>query len=125
MTQTQCDPTQGVSLRQKKEDNPSVDPGFIAATTVIGNKVKDRAGKELGKIEEIMVDLTSGSIIYLVLSSGGILGIGDKFFAVPLNSLSFDTSGRVFYMDISREKLKKQPGFNKDDWPRKADWPLV
>jgi sporulation protein YlmC with PRC-barrel domain len=125
MPQTECIPQKGVSVQEKQENNGGINPGFISATTVIGDKVKGKDGKELGKIEDIMMNLTTGTITYLVLSTGGILGIADKFFALPLEHLSFDKEERVFYMDISRDTLKKQPGFDKEQWPEKATWPIV
>lgn len=125
MAQIECPPAKGVSLQEKKDNDGGIDPKFIAATTVIGDKVKGKDGKELGKIEEIMMDLTTGSLTYLVLSTGGILGIGDKFFALPLEHLTFDTEEKVFYLDVNRDNLKKSSGFDKEQWPRKAGWPIT
>lgn len=123
MSKTECEPAKGVTLQKKEERFTGIDPGFMAATTVIGDKVVGKAGKELGKVEEVMLNLTTGTITYLVLSTGGILGIGDKFFAIPLERLTFDAEERVFYLDIDRRKLKKMRGFDKDQWPQQADWP--
>jgi sporulation protein YlmC with PRC-barrel domain len=125
MSRIECTSPRGVSILPKEEYNPGVDPSLIAATTVIGNKVIGNNGKELGKIEEAMMDLTTGSLSYLVLSTGGVLGIGDKFFAIPLDRLTFDVEKKVFYLDIDRTKLKTLPGFDKEKWPRKAEWPLI
>jgi sporulation protein YlmC with PRC-barrel domain len=124
MQTTECPPARGVSIREKQGKPFSIDPQHITATTVIGDKVIGKDGKELGKIEEIMLDLTTGRVKYLVLSSGGILGIGDRFFALPLEHLTFDPEERIFYLDIERNTLKRQPGFDKEDWPSQAEWPI-
>jgi hypothetical protein len=55
----------------------------LGASTLTGDRVRNSAGDDLGKIEEIMIDLASGRVAYAVLSFGGFLGIGDKLFAVP------------------------------------------
>jgi sporulation protein YlmC with PRC-barrel domain len=125
MPQTEYAPPKGVNIREKPENDKSIDPCFIAATTVIGDKVKGKDGKEIGKIEEIMMDLTTGTLTYLVLSTGGVLGIGDKFFALPLENLSFDKEEKAFYVDINKETLKKYHGIDKEDWPKKAKWPIT
>ncbi len=125
MAQTECAPAKGVNVREKPPDEQDVDPGFITASTVIGDKVKGKDGKELGKIEEIMMDLRTGTLTYLVLSTGGVLGIGDKFFALPLEHLTFDVGEKVFYIDITRDTLKKHRGFDREEWPRKATWPIT
>lgn len=93
----------------------------MGANTLIGNDVYNLQNEELGDIEEIMLDMNTGEVSYAVLSFGGFLGIGDKFFAVPWSSLKLDTANKSFTLDVNKEKLESAPGFNKDDWPDMAD----
>lgn len=94
---------------------------LMRASDLRGTKVKNRANEDLGKIEEIMIHLESGRIGYAVLSFGGILGIGDKLFAVPWNALSYDKGRREFILDVPKKRLEEAPGFDKDNWPDMAD----
>ena len=55
----------------------------LTASTLKGDKVVNHKGEDLGKIEEIMLDLDDGRSGYAVLSFGGFLGMGDKLFAIP------------------------------------------
>ena len=48
--------------------------------------------EDLGKIEDVVVDAGSGRIAYAVLSFGGFLGMGDKYFAIPWNPMHFNCS---------------------------------
>ena len=66
-------------------------PSVLSASTIIHTSVENAAGESLGRIEELMVDLNSGRIAYAVLSFGGFLGMGDKFFAIPFEALTFDS----------------------------------
>ena len=75
----------------------------------------------LGKIEAIMLDVTSGRIAYAVLSFGGFLGMGAKFFAIPWAALTLDAVEKRFILDASKEKLANAEGFDKDHWPTMAD----
>lgn len=93
----------------------------LSATTMIGDHVMNRAGEDLGKIEELMIDLDRGSVAYAVLSFGGFLGMGDKLFAIPFQALKLDADRDSFLLDVDKEKLKKAPGFDKDKWPSTAD----
>ena len=93
----------------------------LAASTITGDKVRNRAGEDLGKIEEVMLDLESGEVAYVVLSFGGFLGIGDKLFAVPYQALELDTTEHEFILDADRATLENAPGFDKDNWPNFAD----
>lgn len=92
-------------------------PEVMSATTLIGDKVVNFQGEDLGKIEELMIDLESGRINYAVLSFGGFLGIGDKFFAIPFQSLRLDTENKCFVLNMEKEHLRNAPGFDKGNWP--------
>lgn len=52
---------------------------------------------------------------------GGLLGMGDKLFAVPWSALKLDTGQKCFVLHASKEYLENAPGFDKDDWPTFAD----
>jgi sporulation protein YlmC with PRC-barrel domain len=93
----------------------------LSAGTLAGDRVRNAAGEDLGKVEEIMIDLASGRVAYVVLSFGGFLGIGDKLFAVPWQALRIDEGEHQFVLDVDRKTLESAPGFNKDDWPDMAD----
>src|SRR4051812_41628357 len=62
----------------------------LSAATMIGDRVRNPAGEDLGKVEEIMIDVPSGRVAYAVVSFGGFLGIGDKLFAVPWRALTLN-----------------------------------
>jgi sporulation protein YlmC with PRC-barrel domain len=93
----------------------------LSADTLTGDTVFNAAGDHLGKIEDFMLDVESGRIRYAVLSFGGVLGIGNKLFAVPPEALVVDTDRKCLVLDVEREQLENAPGFDKDNWPNFAD----
>lgn len=99
--------------------------GALSATTLIGDPVRNSEDKDLGKIEDLMIDLDTGCIVYAVLSFGGFLGLGDKLFAIPWASLRVDTEEQCFRFDIDQETLERAPGFDKEDWPGAKDFGIV
>jgi sporulation protein YlmC with PRC-barrel domain len=103
----------------KSSDGPG--PEIMDAKTLTGDSVINSAGESLGKIEAIMLDVTSGRIAYAVLSFGGFLGMGTKLFALPWAVLTLDASEKRFILDASKEKLENAEGFDKDHWPSMAD----
>ncbi len=96
-------------------------PEIMGADTLLGNDVYNRDGEDLGDIKEFMIDMASGKVEYAVLSFGGILGLGDKLFAVPWKALTLDTENKRFTLDANKESLDDAPGFDKDHWPSMAD----
>ena len=93
----------------------------MSADTLEGNDVYNHQGEKLGSVQEIMLDVPHGRIAYAVLSRGGVLGIGDKLYAIPWHALVLDTDRKCFVLDVSAERLSQADGFDKDDWPSKAD----
>jgi sporulation protein YlmC with PRC-barrel domain len=93
----------------------------LAASTLAGDSVKNSAGEDLGKVDEIMIDIASGRVAYVVLSFGGFLRMGNKLFAVPWNALTIDEDKKCFIFEIDKSKLENAPGFDKDNWPDMAD----
>ncbi len=94
----------------------------LSATTMIGDDVTNSAGEDLGKIEEIMLDVEKGRIAYAVVSFGSFLGIGGKYFAVPWEKLRLDTVQKQFLLNVSKGTLENAPGFDKDNWPKTPDY---
>ena len=98
-----------------------MDTNILSATAMIGNNVKNLAGEDLGKIEDLMLNVKSGRVSYAVLSFGGFLGIGNKLFAVPWPALDLSTEEKCFYLDIEKKYLENAPGFERERWPNLAD----
>lgn len=94
-----------------------VSSSLIKASQVIGVEVTNDANESLGKIEELVLDKFSGEVRYAVLSFGGILGIGDKLFALPWKALDYDPSQQQFVIGIAKATLQEAPGFDKHNWP--------
>ena len=105
------------------EPKKAREAGAIVRVTedVVGKKVVNLEGEDIGEIHEVMIESITGSVTYAVMSFGGFLGIGDKLFAVPWVSLRYDRNGDVFVMKADRDLLKNAPGFDKDDWPDMSD----
>lgn len=97
-------------------------PRLMTSSTLEGDEVMNLQGDRLGKIDEIMLDVPQGRIAYAVMSSGGVLGLGEKLFAVPWSALTLDTSRKCFVMDADKSRFENAPGFNKSHWPSDAEF---
>ena len=96
-------------------------PALMGANTLLGNDVCNRDGENLGDIKEFMIDMASGKVTYAVLSFGGLMGLGDKLFAVPWAALALDTVNKRFTLNVPKSALSDAPGFDKDSWPSMSD----
>ena len=96
---------------------PNVPLRFLTASSIIGDKVYNDKDEHMGKIEDIMIEITTGKIEYVVIEFGGFLTIGEKYFAIPFNLLKVDPEKKAFRFNHSREVLEKAPGFDLNHWP--------
>jgi sporulation protein YlmC with PRC-barrel domain len=90
---------------------------YLTASSLEGDKIVNSAGEHLGEVKDIMLDLESGRIDYFVIEFGGFLGIGVKYFAIPLRLLVLDAANKRFIFNQSRQVLENAPGFDMDHWP--------
>jgi hypothetical protein len=79
--------------------------GLTRTSEVMGLSVKDVADKDAGKIEDLLVDL-HGKVSYAIVSFGGLLGIGDKLYAVPWDAMVIDREHKTAYLDVDKETLE-------------------
>ena len=101
----------------REGSHPNLPLKFLAATSIIGDKVHNDQGEDLGKIEDIMLDVTTGKIEYVVIAFGGFLTIDEKYFAIPFRLLKVDPENKAFLFNQPREVLEKAPGFDMSHWP--------
>ena len=94
---------------------------ILSASTIAGEKVKNLDGEDLGKVEDIMIDLQSGRVAYAVLSFGSGFMHKGKLFAIPWASLAVDQGDKKVILNVPRETLETAEGFDKDHWPDLSD----
>jgi sporulation protein YlmC with PRC-barrel domain len=87
------------------------------ASKIIGTNVKNMNEDNLGGIKDLVLDPESGHIVYAVVSFGGVLGLGNKLFAIPWSVLHWNRDKEYYVLNLEKDALKKAPGFDKKHWP--------
>jgi sporulation protein YlmC with PRC-barrel domain len=93
----------------------------LSATSIIGDSVENNEGENLGKIDNLMVNVHTGLVEYAVVEFGSFLGLGGKLFAIPFKELRVNPAKKVFVFNRDKDYLKKSPGFDKTHWPDTND----
>lgn len=94
---------------------------ILSSSTITGQKVYNLKGKSIGDIKDLMINPKQANVEYAVLEFGGFLGIGSKYFAIPLEALQISKKDEAIKLDVDKEKLENAPSFDKDNWPMTAD----
>ncbi|HEX8038173.1 MAG TPA: PRC-barrel domain-containing protein [Chryseosolibacter sp.] len=93
----------------------------LTASSIISSRIQNPRGEDLGKIDNLMVNVHSGEVEYAVVEFGSFLGIGGKLFAVPFNELRLNPENKTFVLNRDIAYLKNSPGFDKSHWPDTND----
>jgi sporulation protein YlmC with PRC-barrel domain len=93
----------------------------VPARALVGKRIVNEWGIDLGRIEDVVINLQEGSIAYAVMSFKSAAGAQNKLFAVPWDSISFHPESGEFIFDIPRDVLEEAPGFDKNSPPEAAD----
>lgn len=71
------------SSTEKMREAFKAPAGVVDTSTLIRTKVRDSAGKDLGEIDQLLVDTKAGKITHAVIGKGGVLGVGETKVVVP------------------------------------------
>jgi sporulation protein YlmC with PRC-barrel domain len=85
----------------------------ISCDLLADNKVKDSAGHDIGRVEEIVMHPHTGAITHVVISFGGFLGASDRLFVAPWSALELDQRTRTFHLRVDRRTLRTAPKFSR------------
>lgn len=93
----------------------------FGASEIIGKKVMNAQNEDLGKVQDLIVNVDSGSVPFAVIGSG--LGSRNKI-AVPLDSLNCSSDGKHFTMSATKEELKTASKSPQGRWviAENAEW---
>ncbi|HXC55675.1 MAG TPA: PRC-barrel domain-containing protein [Rhizomicrobium sp.] len=87
----------------------------ILASKVKGTSVYDRAGDKIGHVEDLVLDKTSDKIMFAALGSGGVLGVGEKFFPVPWSMLDYSKDKGGYVVPVAQDVISKAPTYRLED----------
>jgi hypothetical protein len=97
--------------RENKRE-PLSKNGITHASDFMRMNVKDREGRSLGKMSDLVFD-REGRIAFAILTYGGFLGIGRKKAAVPFNALRFSPEEKVLVINKVKEEFEWAYAYKK------------
>jgi len=93
----------------------------LFASDLFDYSVLDSNEEEVGKITEAILGRKDGSLYYLVVASGGVLGVGEKWIPVPLRILELSRQETSFQLRIDPQKLVDAPNYDLNTLPDFSD----
>lgn len=99
----------------------------LRTSDIIGLPVKNNKHEDVGKIDDLVIDMKTGEVRYAALSFGSWFTGDSKLFAIPWQSMKFmygepnKANSRHFMFDVTKAQLENAPGFDSSRWPNVAD----
>jgi sporulation protein YlmC with PRC-barrel domain len=94
---------------------PSGHTTAILASKVKGTAVYNANGEKVGTVEDIVLDKLSNNIMFVVLGSGGVLGMGEEYRPIPWSVLDFDQTLNGYVIPMDTKKLENAPAYRMED----------
>ena len=87
---------------------------YLRAGDVSGWAVYADADKRLGRVDDIIVDADSGDITHLVISKGGIFGVGATDRLTAIDQVRFAKSDERVMLNINEQAFDRLPEYDAD-----------
>lgn len=89
---------------------------FVTASELLGADVENASGEDVAEVEDLAIELGGGYVAYARLDFGGLLGIGEKSYPVPLTKISrVDGEDPRFVTTLKKTDLENAPTFSRGD----------
>lgn len=92
-------------------------PRLVSSNKVDGTPVLSRDGDRLGSVAAFLIDRFSGQTEYVIVTMGGVLGIGSSYHPIPWSLLGFDAAREGYVIAIDRSVLNRGPSFKSGAEP--------
>lgn len=77
-----------------------------SAERLIGMHVRDRRDRSIGEIDNLLMT-RDGRVTGVVVSAGGILGVGETYYRVPWKDVRFDRNTNSVSVPISEDNVER------------------
>ncbi len=78
-------------------------------------RIKNDLDKDIGTVENLLIDPKTGKVSQVVVGVGGVLGVGEKKVVVPWNDLkvALTTDGKKPVAKMNEAKLEAAPRYER------------
>jgi len=107
--------------RQGTLSQSAQQPAFVSSETLMDATVIAQNGDDDASIEDFVVDLRSGRILFAVINTNGVMELEDRTVPVPYGALAWRPADETFSLNADANQLRGLPAFNEDNLAILAD----
>lgn len=88
---------------------------IIESDRVEGTAVFGRKNDQIGTIKRLLIEKTSGRVLYVDVTFGGFLGIGSRHVTIPWEKLAYDKELEGYRTDITEAQVRAAMAVKEDE----------
>lgn len=101
---------------------PQVPLGRIErASELMDKPVVSAEDERVGRVENIIVNLATGRVVVLIVSTGEYLDMGNEVSTIPIQALHYESRPEEFRLNMTREEMRVKPHYKPNEWPGVAN----
>ena len=87
-----------------------------SARDIMGQDVQSTQGADLGEVKDLVVKMDTGKVVFALITSGGVAGIGETIRAIPFAAIqrSRPTNGAIT-LDLKDAQWSTAPTLREDE----------
>ena len=89
------------------------DSPYVMGSQLVGMDVEDSNGKNIGEIEDAVVDVQSGELQYALMEFDKSWSVNDKLFAFKMSEFQKAKDGNKMVLNVTKESLNDAPSIDK------------
>ncbi|WP_162913328.1 PRC-barrel domain-containing protein [Rhodospirillaceae bacterium SYSU D60014] len=92
-------------------------PVLVSPTALRGTQVVAPNGRPIGAIDQVMIDVERGHVAFVLLASGGFLGMDQNWIPVPFQSLEWLAEAQTYVLAADPQQLMAMPALPPERLP--------
>jgi sporulation protein YlmC with PRC-barrel domain len=91
------------------------------AGQIMGMDVRNTKNESLGHIQDIVINMRSGNIVYVAMARDQVLGFGGSLYAIAPEALKPSPNHEYVILDANNADFENVKGFDQNSWPNQPD----
>ncbi|HEV8585792.1 MAG TPA: PRC-barrel domain-containing protein [Methylomirabilota bacterium] len=91
------------------------DANLLESRNVVGMRIKNEQGKDMGEVDNLLIDPQSGKISHVIVGLGGFMGVGERKVVVAWSELKVAPAadGKKPTATMEQAKLETAPRWER------------
>lgn len=101
---------------QNKSGQSNMATDFRSCASLNGRDVVNFSDEAVGDISDMIIDRGTGRVVYAVIQTGTVLGMGGRTVTVPYEQLQWNASKERYVLNSTTDQLRMYPAFSAEEW---------